>query len=344
MKKNALQKGINLGGWLSQFKEYDHEHFKTFIKRDDIFRIAEWGFDHIRLPIDYIVLETDSTPGSYLQSGFDYINACLEWCKSAEIRVILDLHKAPGYSFDTQNENVFEKDAEMQQRFINLWRAITKEFSSASYDLLAFELLNEINFESSEIWNGIVYKTIQEIRSLDDERLVLFGGNYYSSVDHLSDLRIIDDQRTLYKFHFYLPLSVTHQKAYWHPGLYKFDKEVEYPGKASGLGSFLEENPEYLKRLAEDINVEFNKDYLRKRLKPAIEFSKNINQPIHCGEFGVIDRAPMETRQNWTRDIVALFNEFKIGYAYWSYKEMDFGLVDFTGNIINRELINILVD
>jgi len=158
MKKNALQKGINLGGWLSQFKEYDHEHFKTFIKRDDIFRIAEWGFDHIRLPIDYIVLETDSTPGSYLQSGFDYINACLEWCKSAEIRVILDLHKAPGYSFDTQNENVFEKDAEMQQRFINLWRAITKEFSSASYDLLAFELLNEINFESSEIWNGIVYR------------------------------------------------------------------------------------------------------------------------------------------------------------------------------------------
>ena len=44
--------GINLGGWFSQC-EHTSEHYDTFICRDDIRRISEWGFDHLRLPVDY---------------------------------------------------------------------------------------------------------------------------------------------------------------------------------------------------------------------------------------------------------------------------------------------------
>jgi hypothetical protein len=343
MKKSSLQKGINLGGWLSQFKHDDHNHFRTFIQEDDIKRIAEWGFDHIRLPVDYPILENDSHPGKYLESGFDYVFTCFDWCKNADLRVILDLHKAPGYAFDNQQANQLEQNTEMQIRFINLWSAITKEFISIDHDLLAFELLNEINFESSEIWNEIIEKTLQTIRPLDSDRLILIGGNYYSSVDYLSNIRIFNDKKILYKFHFFLPLSVTHQKAYWLKGLYEFNRQVDYPGTASGLKPFLENNPEYQKRLAEDADIYFDRSYLLQRLKPAIDFAKKIGQPIHCGEFGVIDRAPRKTRENWTRDIVSLFKEYKIGYAYWSYKAMDFGLVDYAGNVINQELINILV-
>ena len=168
------------------------------------------------------------------------------------------------------------------------------------------------------------------------------GGNYYCSVDCLSDLRIFDDDEVLYKFHFYLPFSVTHQKAYWVQGLHAFNQLVEYPGEAIGLKSFLDRNPEYCNRLIEDVDVIFDRSYLLHRLKPAIQFSKNTDQPIHCGEFGVIDRAAMKTRKNWTRDIISLFVENEIGYAYWTYKEMDFGLVDIAGNVIDQELVNIL--
>jgi hypothetical protein len=41
MNKKALQLGINLGGWISQYPVYDHRHFKTFISAEDINRIAE---------------------------------------------------------------------------------------------------------------------------------------------------------------------------------------------------------------------------------------------------------------------------------------------------------------
>jgi hypothetical protein len=343
MEKSSLKKGINLGGWLSQYKNYDHNHFKTFIQDSDIKRIAEWGFDHIRLPVDYPLFEDDKNLGKYLQSGFDYVHVCLEWCRQAGLRLILDLHKAPGYAFDDQKANQLENDTDLQTRFGNLWSAIAKEFISSDHDILAFELLNEINFRSSKNWNDIVDKTLLRIRPLDSERLILIGGNCFSSVDSLSAIKIFGDQHILYKFHFYLPLSVTHQKAYWLEGLDVFNKQVNYPGYAGGLKIFLENNPQYQNRLSEDVDVFFDRAYINKRMEPALEFLKTTQQPLHCGEFGVIDQAPMTTRENWTEDVVSILKEHTIGYAYWTYKELDFGLVDYSGKIINQKLIDILV-
>lgn len=33
---------------------------KHFVKEDDIRNIADWGLDHIRLPIDYNVIEDEA--------------------------------------------------------------------------------------------------------------------------------------------------------------------------------------------------------------------------------------------------------------------------------------------
>lgn len=343
MEKRSLHKGINLGGWLSQYKQYDHRHFKQFITSDDIRRIADWGFDHIRLPVDYPVLESDSQPGKLLQSGLNYLFDCLTWCEQAHLRVILDMHKAPGYAFDEQESNQLEQSIVFQDRLVCLWSEISSALRAVDEDLLAFELLNEVYFKSSAVWNEIAQRILQAIRRIDSQRLVLLGGNYFCSVDHLSELVQLDDPELLYKFHFYLPASVTHQKAYWFDGLYEFDRQVDYPGQASGLQEFLEKNPQYKERLNEDVGQYFDRTHLLKRLQPAVAFSHSLKQPLHCGEFGVIDRANRQTRINWTRDMVSLFEENSFGYAYWSYKEMDFGLVDQQGNILDQELVDILV-
>ena len=31
----GFQKGVNLGGWISQFAEYDEQHFNSFITEED---------------------------------------------------------------------------------------------------------------------------------------------------------------------------------------------------------------------------------------------------------------------------------------------------------------------
>ena len=47
----GFEKGINLGGWLSQ-TELTREHMDTFITEEDFRNIKAMGLDHVRLPID----------------------------------------------------------------------------------------------------------------------------------------------------------------------------------------------------------------------------------------------------------------------------------------------------
>ena len=53
-----LERGINLGGYLSQC-EHSKAHYETFLHDEDMNKIVEMGFDHVRLAIDYEVLETE---------------------------------------------------------------------------------------------------------------------------------------------------------------------------------------------------------------------------------------------------------------------------------------------
>ena len=53
---NGFTKGINLGGWLSQ-NTLTSEHLNTFIQESDIAYIKRLNVDHIRVPMDYSIIE-----------------------------------------------------------------------------------------------------------------------------------------------------------------------------------------------------------------------------------------------------------------------------------------------
>ena len=54
----GFQHGINLGGWFSQC-DYSEERYETFIRKSDLQTIAEWGLDHVRLPVDYNLVQRE---------------------------------------------------------------------------------------------------------------------------------------------------------------------------------------------------------------------------------------------------------------------------------------------
>jgi aryl-phospho-beta-D-glucosidase BglC (GH1 family) len=343
MIKTSLQIGLNLGGWLSQFPAYDHGHFKSYINADDLKRIADWGMDHVRLPVDFPVLEDEAQPGTYRESGFEYIEACLDWCRANGLRMILDLHKTPGFAFDELDRSTLFESPALQQRFLDLWSAIAGRFAGRSDDELAFELLNEIVLPDSGPWNVLVRQAVERIRELAPTRLILVGGNHYNAADELGNLQLLDDPQILYTFHFYLPLTVTHQKAPWIPPIVEFDQELAYPGEqAAGLDTVVARYPGDTHRLDREVGIRFDKEYLRRALEPALQFARQTGQPLYCGEFGVYEGAPMATRLNWTRDFIDLLIEHRIGRAYWNYKALDFGLVDVHGQVVSQDLIGIV--
>ena len=79
--------GLNIGGFYSQSKEFNKEHLENFITEEDIERIYKWGFNLIRLPIDYFFFEHDQNPFNYLEDRLRLIDRFIEWTEKVFIEM-----------------------------------------------------------------------------------------------------------------------------------------------------------------------------------------------------------------------------------------------------------------
>lgn len=332
-----LDRGINLGGYLSQC-EHGREHYENYINKSDIERIAGWGFDHVRLPIDYEVLETEE--GEPIEEGYSIVDRAVNWCKECGLSIVLDLHKAFGYDFndagDSEKNNLFGSE-KLQQRFLDLWERISSNFSR--YDNVAFELLNEVVEEdNAEAWNSLIARAVKVIRKNAPDTYIIYGGIQWNSAKTLKLLDKPEDDKIIFTFHFYEPLLFTHQKAYWVKKMGE-DWDVSYPDT---MDAYMERS----KTIGDQGKAVYESglDYIDKQLiddlvQDAIRAAENAGVGLYCGEFGVIDRAPVKDTLNWYRDVNEVFSKYNIRYCVWSYKEMDFGIADEHYDSVRDELI-----
>ena len=326
----GFQKGINLGGWISQFDQYDHAHFDSFITEQDIKYIASLGVDHVRIPVDYNVLEQED--GSAKESGYQYIENAIRWCETYKLHLLLDLHEVYGYSFDPLKKDMdreaFFYDEALQERFFKLWENIATRFGKYS-DTVAFELLNEVVLETVyEAWNQVAAKAIKRIRAIAPDTYIVVGGVCYNNVTSVKLLDPPVDDKIVYNFHCYEPMIFTHQKAYWVDGMPE-DFEIGYPDT---LEHYRKESAAYPKESMGAIyaeNIEkIGPELFEALFSTAIEAAQKNNAPLYCGEYGVIELAPIEDAIRWIRDINSVFAKYNIGRSLWNYKGKDFGLVD----------------
>ncbi len=340
-KWQGYMHGVNLGGWLSQC-DHTKERYETFIKESDIAVIKEWGLDHIRLPIDYDLVEDDE--GNYKEDGFTYIDRAVEWCGKYGLNLLLDLHKTFGYSFDAgeKEEGFFDRE-DYQERFYRLWEEFAKRYGKYE-DRLSFELLNEVTDRSyCEKWNEISTTCIRRIRKIAPTIHILIGGYHYNSVEAIPDLAMPVDENVIYNFHCYDPTVFTHQGAYWIETMdrdFRISKDATYaelqaaheanvPGHFKGAGHF-------------PADGHLDENYFLWFFEQAAKVAKERGTSLYCGEYGVIDLADPEDALAWYKMISAAFEQYGIGRAAWSYKEMDFGLADAHMDSVREEVLKLL--
>ncbi|MCL2081587.1 MAG: glycoside hydrolase family 5 protein, partial [Oscillospiraceae bacterium] len=308
-KNEGYMAGANLGHWISQYQNQSHEHFRSYIQEKDIARMASWGMDHVRLPVDYFIFESDDKPGEYLESGLVYIDSCLEWCKKHGLNMVLDLHHAPGFFFGNGEKNCLMEDAAMQERYINIWRFFTKRYAGER-DNIIFELLNELVADTSAQWNDLWAKTSEAIHALDPGRKIIVGGNIWNSVNELKNLTVSPNPNILYTFHMYHPMIFTHQNASWLEAGRRYNAPVEYPVDTAEHAAFYKIEQHGSANASESGILD--KEYLRRVLAPAFEFIEKNKRPLYCGEYGVISHAPTESAVRWCDDLADLLLSYGI--------------------------------
>lgn len=324
----GYEKGINLGGWLSQC-EHTTERYDTFIQEEDLVKISSWDIDHVRVPIDYNLVE-DNT-GNYQENGFAYIQKIIDWCGKYHLNMILDLHKTAGFSFDPgEEENGFFESENYQERFYRLWEELSKRYGKYK-DRLAFELLNEItDKEYMEPWLQISDTCIKRIRAICPDIDILVGGYWNNSVLAVPSLAPPQDSHIVYNFHCYDPLIFTHQGAYWVEGM----PENFRTGIHKSCRELLEDTKQYLPNMVQyfdlvtNLDTPFGADFFLDLFREAVQVAEERNVCLYCGEHGVINLAAKEDRDFWYQCIRTAFAQYHIGNAAWNYKEMDFDMSD----------------
>ncbi len=316
LKERGFYKGVNLGGWLSQC-DYSEARLDGFITEPDFRQIAQWGFDHVRIPIDYNVIQ--NADGSMKPEGLARIDRALALCGKYGLRAVLDLHKTQGFCFDAgEHEDGFFESEKYQEYFYAIWECLAERYG-ALYERVAFELLNEVTLaEYLPAWKKISRECVRRIRAFAPETDVLLGSYCWNSAKTLPELDAPYDAHVSYNFHFYEPHIFTHQGAYWMDASFDRERRVSYA--ESGV----------------------SEAWIEDFLAPAIAKAEKEGAELYCGEYGVIDVVPPEEAVKWFRDMHAVLERRGIARAVWSYKQMDFGLSDARMDGVREELLGLL--
>jgi len=172
-------RGVNLGGWLVvepwitpslfdgtgnpaiidewTFGQYQDpqvaqnkltSHWNTWITENDFIKIASAGLNHVRIPIGYWAY--DVVPGEpFIQGQQAYLLKAIGWAAKHNLKVIIDLHGAPGSQNGFDNSGRKLPFPQWQSSSTNVARTnavikrIVTEFQSNSQVVSVIAPLNE---------------------------------------------------------------------------------------------------------------------------------------------------------------------------------------------------------
>lgn len=299
-------KGFNLGGWLSQNKR-DYDHMDEFITGADFRRLKDWGSNAVRIPFDgYLVLDS-SSPLSFNSVGIEYLKLAYAWCREYDLVPIFDFHITPWHYFNDREKNqaAFFDNPEAQKAHIETLAVVFDEFKDK--EDVYIEILNEPFAAQNSDVDRFYRNAIETLRKRGFKNPLIIEPNNFSKVKNLDHLKEFTSYKNIvYSFHFYEPEEFTHQKTPWTGGLYP--DRMTYPYR----------NGDRL----------IGKQTVESLLAPAVEFRDKYNVELFCGEFGAYLEAPGESRYRWISDVTEFFQANDLGWFYWNYKNMDFGIIN----------------
>lgn len=212
--KPVILKGCNIGNWLMlemwmldlkdlrdqhQFEKILTDRFGSEQKERlmELYRsswftardfpvLRSFGFNCIRVPFNYHLLNDDAAPFDLKPDAFKWFDWTVDMARRNGLYVIFDMHGVPGgqssdHTTGQAGQNQMWASPENQQRICWLWTEIARHFRD-SPTVAAYDVINE-PFGDSDEKNplnqlpDIIDMIYRSIRSVDTNHIVIVPGN-----------------------------------------------------------------------------------------------------------------------------------------------------------------------
>ena len=320
-KKLPRWRGFNL------LEKFNLGSNKPFVESDFEW-IHEWGFNFVRLPMDYRCWTDKDDPYKVNEAVLKEIDQAVAFGRKHGVHVNLCLHRAPGYTVASPPEKLdLWAEEEPLKQFAFQWGQFARRCKGLPSTEVSFDLVNEPNAKvTGEAYRKVAERVVAAIRQEDPDRLIVADGTSWGTkpVPELADLGIAQSTRG------YAPVQVSHYKAGWMGGSDKWP-EPTWPLKQKDKA--------------------LDKQWLYDQYIAPFKALEARGVGVHVGEGGAYNLTPHGVVLAWMRDWLTLWKEAGWGWALWNLRG-SFGIVDskrrdvtyedFHGHQLDRKYLDLL--
>lgn len=306
--------------WMKYFPYRNDGNFKE----DDFRWMRDWGFNWVRLPMDYRFWTDPQDLMKIEEKKVEPIDRAIRLGEKYKIHVNICLLRAPGeYILNgldeklsgihiTRERTSVYRDPRTLDAFVHQWAYFARRYKGIPPTQLSFDLVNEPDEKTAptvdrgrEDYARVAKAAISAVRGIDPDRLIVTDGYPIGTgpIPELFDTGIVQSA------HNYLPGDLTGYRDAW----------LRYPGS--------DKVPVPTWPLKDEQGkIVSDKQTIKKRLAPWGELAKH-NVPIHFGEMGCGRYTPPNVVYAWFRDSLDVLDGLRSGWALWNFRG-PFGILD----------------
>ena len=195
----------------SRFGEAEAERLmdlyrSSWMTERDWRNIRSYGFNLVRVPIDYRLLEDDARPKVLRKDAWQWLDKAVDEAEAHGLYAILDLHgvqggQTPNDHTGRSGQNKLWTSPEDQDRMMWLWTQIARRYKGRTA-VVAYDPMNEPYGGPKDLSAELYARAYRAIRKEDPKKLVFFHG-HPDSFDHFGDLHAKGFTNVGIQMHYY---------------------------------------------------------------------------------------------------------------------------------------------
>ncbi len=173
------------------------KYYENFVADEDFRRIAELGFNSVRIPINWRVVMKDEPGIEFDEDGMALVRRAVDSCRRHGLYAVLDLHGAPGGQTGSNIDDSVDDmprlflDAESREKCLALWTELARRYRDddtvAAYDLLNEPLrthrdhVPDVDYLHPELCR-FYDDCVAAIRAVDPRHLISLEGAHWATM------------------------------------------------------------------------------------------------------------------------------------------------------------------